>query len=159
MKKIRKHEGITLVALIITIVVLLILAVVAIGVVQDSKIIGHAQNAAGGYNETKKVEENTLSNYIQIIDLYLPQEEPQDVIASIKIGDLDELVYTHENGEKIGYNDTSIYLDRDKFKEKVGEEAYKTIESYNASIALFSCRGVTEDGFLYQKYKKKQKKR
>lgn len=30
----------------------------------------------------------------------------------------------------------------------VGEEAYKTIETYNASIALFSCRGVTEDGFL-----------
>ena len=30
----------------------------------------------------------------------------------------------------------------------VGEEAYKTIETYNAHIALFSCRGVSDDGYL-----------
>ena len=30
----------------------------------------------------------------------------------------------------------------------VGEEAYKTIETYNADIALFSCRGVSNDGYL-----------
>lgn len=30
----------------------------------------------------------------------------------------------------------------------VGEEAYKTIETYNADVALFSCRGVSEDGYL-----------
>lgn len=30
----------------------------------------------------------------------------------------------------------------------VGEEAYKTIETYNADIALFSCRGVSEEGYL-----------
>lgn len=30
----------------------------------------------------------------------------------------------------------------------VGEEAYKTIETVNADIAFFSCRGLSEDGFL-----------
>lgn len=30
----------------------------------------------------------------------------------------------------------------------VGEEAYKTIETINADVAFFSCRGVSEDGYL-----------
>ena len=30
----------------------------------------------------------------------------------------------------------------------VGEEAYKTIETYNAYIAFFSCRGLTDDGYI-----------
>ena len=30
----------------------------------------------------------------------------------------------------------------------VGEEAYKTIEIFNADIAFFSCRGLSEDGYL-----------
>jgi len=30
----------------------------------------------------------------------------------------------------------------------VGEEAHKTIGTYNANVALFSCRGVSDDGYL-----------
>lgn len=30
----------------------------------------------------------------------------------------------------------------------VGEEAYQTLESFNAELAFFSCRGVSEDGYL-----------
>ena len=30
----------------------------------------------------------------------------------------------------------------------VGEEAYKTIEAYNANAVFFSCRGLSDDGFL-----------
>lgn len=30
----------------------------------------------------------------------------------------------------------------------VGEEAYKTIETFNADIAFFSCRGLSDDGYL-----------
>jgi DeoR/GlpR family transcriptional regulator of sugar metabolism len=30
----------------------------------------------------------------------------------------------------------------------VGEEAHKTIEAYNANIAFFSCRGVSDEGYL-----------
>ena len=30
----------------------------------------------------------------------------------------------------------------------VGEEAHRTIERYNADVALFSCRGISDDGYL-----------
>ncbi len=30
----------------------------------------------------------------------------------------------------------------------VGEDSYRTIESYNANIFFFSCRGISHDGFL-----------
>ena len=30
----------------------------------------------------------------------------------------------------------------------VGEEAYRTINTFNADIAFFSCRGVSDDGYL-----------
>ncbi len=30
----------------------------------------------------------------------------------------------------------------------VGDEAYKTIKSFNADVAFFSCRGVSDDGYL-----------
>ena len=30
----------------------------------------------------------------------------------------------------------------------VGEDAYKTIEAYNADLAFFSCRGISDDGYL-----------
>lgn len=30
----------------------------------------------------------------------------------------------------------------------VGEEAYKTVKTFNADVAFFSCRGVSNDGFL-----------
>ena len=30
----------------------------------------------------------------------------------------------------------------------MGEDAFKTIESYNADIAFFSCRGLSDEGYL-----------
>ena len=33
-------------------------------------------------------------------------------------------------------------------KALVGDDAYRTIESINANIAFFSCRGLSDDGFL-----------
>ena len=57
----KKNTGITLVALIITVVVLLILAVVAIGAVKDSNIIGHAQDAATGYEIEQEKEQIGLA--------------------------------------------------------------------------------------------------
>ena len=60
MKKTKLEKGITLIALIITIVVLLILAVVTIGSIRDSKIIGHAQNAATDYKKAQEEEQIML---------------------------------------------------------------------------------------------------
>ena len=73
MKKQKTQKGITLIALIITIVVLMILAVVAIGAVQDSDIIGHAEDAATKYNTAAKKEEDELNNYIKEIESKIPK--------------------------------------------------------------------------------------
>ena len=63
MKKIKTQNGITLIALIITIVVLLILAGVAIGTLQESNIIGQATDAASKFNQSKQDELDALLEY------------------------------------------------------------------------------------------------
>ena len=68
----KKQNGITLIALIITIVVLLILALVAIGAVQESGIITHAQKAATDYNSAKADEESKIEGYEALIESKLP---------------------------------------------------------------------------------------
>jgi len=75
MKNEKTQKGITLIALIITIVVLLILAVVAIGSVQESGIIGHAQNAASTYNQAKANEIDALAGYETLIEDSLKEEQ------------------------------------------------------------------------------------
>ena len=59
----KRSNGITLVALIITIIVLLILAVVTIAAVNEGKLFEHANNAAKIYSE-KAEEENALLSEI-----------------------------------------------------------------------------------------------
>ena len=75
----KKQNGITLIALIITIIVLLILAVVAIGAVQDSDIIGHAEDAAKKYNAAAEEEEKLLENYVKEIEGVLPKTAAEKV--------------------------------------------------------------------------------
>ena len=75
MKKLKTQKGITLIALIITIVVLLILAGVAIGTLKESNIIGHAQNAAGSFNQAKNNEVDELAKYEAELDKYTTGEK------------------------------------------------------------------------------------
>ena len=72
MKKSRKNKGITLVALVITIIILLILAGISIATLQQTNLFGQAQRAG---NETKNAaanESNTLNEYSNEINKYLP---------------------------------------------------------------------------------------
>lgn len=65
------QKGITLVALIITIVVLLILAVVSIGAVRDSGIIGHSQNAADTWQTQQATENSTMYESEQDLNAFV----------------------------------------------------------------------------------------
>ena len=103
MKKFKEEKGITLVALIITIVVLLILAVVAIGSLQESKIIGHAQNAAGGYNQAKANEIGYLIGYEETINKYVPTKDNK--------GENEPKIEYYKH---IGDGETVIVVDYDK---------------------------------------------
>lgn len=57
----KTQKGITLVALIITIIILLILAIVTIGAMKDSNIIGHAQNITKTYTDSQEMEKVQLA--------------------------------------------------------------------------------------------------
>ena len=62
MKRFKSKNGITLIALIITIIILLILAMVTINILINQGIIGHAQNAVETYDE-KQVKEDIALAY------------------------------------------------------------------------------------------------
>ena len=85
MKKMKKQNGITLIALIITIVVLMILAVVTINSVKDGGIITHAQNSANKYNKAKDNEIDALASYEQLIDENNPNVKKVDYDAIAQI--------------------------------------------------------------------------
>ena len=55
-EKLKSRNGITLIALIITIIILLILAMVTINILINQGIIGHANNAVRGYEITEEKE-------------------------------------------------------------------------------------------------------
>ena len=60
----KKENGITLVALIITIIVLLILAVVTIRAVNEGSLFNHANNAVTEYDKAVKKENTLISKYL-----------------------------------------------------------------------------------------------
>ena len=71
-KKIRRQNGITLIALVVTIVVLIILATVSIlAVFGDNGIIARAQKAKDIHEEGKTYETNILDDYASYIGNYL----------------------------------------------------------------------------------------
>ena len=76
----KRNQGITLVALIITIIVMLILVAVSVNFIVKSNLINTAEKAANGYKNAKAQEENIGNNPITIngkeyssLDEYLAQ--------------------------------------------------------------------------------------
>lgn len=61
-KRLKSNNGITLIALIITIIVLLILAMVSIKLIWDGGIIAHAKNAVNKYEEAQRNETDQINN-------------------------------------------------------------------------------------------------
>ena len=81
--KMRKENGITLVALIITIVVMLILVAVSINILVNSNLIGHAEKTGDAYAGAIKNEEKLGNDGITIndkeyasIDDYIESRKP-----------------------------------------------------------------------------------
>ena len=60
-RNLKSRNGITLIALIITIIILLILAMVTINILINQGIIGHANNAVRGYEVAEEKEQITLA--------------------------------------------------------------------------------------------------
>ena len=132
MKKLREKQGITLIALVVTIVVLLILAGVSIAMLTgDNVVLTQAQNAKNRTEEAQREEENILTgyeNYInsatnQVLDDDLPgNEELKTFITQWSVTNGETIVLPiyekqetdEERGEKetyFNYNFTVDYGD------------------------------------------------
>ncbi len=108
MKRIKKEEGITLVALIITIIVLLILAVVTISAVNEGSLFSHANNAATTYSE-KATEENALiSDYITKIEQHNVDGNDTKKSVSTGIDYGSKTAETIEPGDDISIGDQNF---------------------------------------------------
>lgn len=67
----KKQNGITLVALVITIIILLILAGISIASLRGSGLFQKTQDAKNKSENAQAVENNTLKDYENIINQYM----------------------------------------------------------------------------------------
>lgn len=67
----KRQNGITLVALVITIIILLILAGISIGALQNTGLFGKAKQAEGASKNATDKENNILVTYENEIDNWL----------------------------------------------------------------------------------------
>ena len=160
MKKLREKQGITLIALVVTIVVLLILAGVSIAMLTgDNVVLTQAQNAKNRTEEAQREEENILTgyeNYInsatnQVLDDDLPgNEELKTFITQWSVTNGETIVLPiyekqetdEERGEKetyFNYNFTVDYGDGTvaeitSFDDEDRYHTYSTAGTYDVKI-------------------------
>lgn len=70
----KRQNGITLVALVITIIILLILAGISIASLTNSGLFDKANKAKNEYQNAEQDEQNTLNEYETELNKYLPNE-------------------------------------------------------------------------------------
>ena len=94
---IKETNGITLIALIITVIILLILAGVAINIaVNGGDLFGKSQNAVSGYNAKAAKEENAVKTVLDYIDEY------------------SEIINTKDPAVEYGYKDSENIIEASK---------------------------------------------
>lgn len=71
----KKENGITLVALVVTIIILIILAAVSVRVITKSNIINYTKNGAANYQAAENKEEEDLKNVEAMIKDAIGEDE------------------------------------------------------------------------------------
>ena len=64
----KKENGITLIALVITIIILIILAGISIAAINNTELFNKTKQAKNEYQNSEKVEQNRLNEYVNAID-------------------------------------------------------------------------------------------
>ena len=99
----RKNQGITLIALIITIIIMLILVAVTIDVVIDGKLFDTAKDAVGQTNNKVGEEQNRIDELMgELENVYNPPDGGDPPSASIQPGEKADTTTEYEdtNGDK-----------------------------------------------------------
>ena len=102
MKKVELQNGITLVALIITVIILLLLASISIGIIKNNGLIKYSQTAREEYNIGKEKEENVISK----VETQIIENVPREVISKT-----DSFVGCYADIDVDGIVDGIIYAD------------------------------------------------
>lgn len=158
-----KENGITLVALIITIIILLILAMVTISIVKNQEIIKKSQNAVNTYNEAYINEIKELNIIEKQINQYSENSVTKNNWWNFQDDELSKIPYSDsywanmvaENGdvwvaiylndgklESVMFRDDSSYLYLLATNENMLEEGQKVGQWYRTTNGTFS--GATE---------------
>lgn len=74
----KRQNGITLVALVITIIILLILAGISIAALSNQGLFQKSTKAGEETNKAAKNEQNTLTEYENVLNEYLPNATNQN---------------------------------------------------------------------------------
>lgn len=112
MRKTKGKKGITLVALVITIVILLILAGISISTLTNTGIFQKAVDAKKVSENAEKEQGQTLSEYEEELNRYMPQELTEDKLNKVLsktentfLKDTNGNIFTLPAGFKIVVND------------------------------------------------------
>ena len=117
MQKIKRKNGITLVALIITIIILLILAGVSLSFVFNGGILDKSQQAVNEYENASQKEQDLLDK----IDKYLENELGENIIYENK---------NEPNPPELMDGMTGVYWDSNGDEITVTEDNYTSITNY-----------------------------
>ena len=112
MRKLKKQNAITLVALVITIVILLILAGISISALTNTGIFAKAKEAKSTSENAEKEQSQTLSEYEKELNKYIAKELTDDKINTVLrktentiLKDANGNIFTLPAGFKVVVND------------------------------------------------------
>ena len=134
----RKNQGITLIALIITIIVMLILVGVVVTVVIQSDLLGTAKNAGDEYKAAYEEESNMSGVTINEKQYGSIEEYMEEINPTIVEGDSKDWDYTVETDGTITitrYLNEDITIDTIVVPNYIGGVPVKTIKGF-ANMAI-----------------------
>ena len=85
--QLKAQNGITLVAVIITIVILLMVSIVAISGVKNNEMLGYAENATSQFEQAQGNESGHLQGYANLLDNQNTQTDAGKKILKISMGE------------------------------------------------------------------------
>ena len=131
MKKFKTNNGITLVALVITIIVLLILAMVSISIVMNQGIMTKSKEAADRYNEKAGEEQGELTFFERLLGQYSGTDETSvdgdgATVATITSENINKVLSETENTKLKDEYGNKVVIPAG-FKIKVDEDTNNAI--------------------------------
>ena len=133
----KETDGITLIALIITIIVMLILVAVTVQIAVNSGLFGHAQDATSGYGDSQAKEQSIGDGKFNI------------VINGVEYSSLEEL---KENLVELGTEEKETIINENNIKKANVQDNIALIQTAEGAVAEISniLQRMRELGFTLQ---------